>query len=336
MTGAVNCPWCHNETRITDSRPSTSGVRVVRRRVCRENSKHVFKTTEVLNVESLSAIGVRRSGDQELAAGGFDWSRLVRDVQNGVLKYLSESEVVDVCTSALKALELELPRIQKPLSRLEARVRPDLRGWISDVAIASAVDHELRRRRTQVAHVMYALSVEGRADREGRQGWKSATDFLEWLTLPSNYPDLARTVEAGGMPTSDTWYPASSASGPAEVIKRNGNAPPFRRPQFEASIRKALLGRAEAKHTAEFIAEWVLWGLKGQRRVHSTQLAVGVLECLRRVDDIAYLRWAAVAKGLTTVPQVCDEVIGLIEAPSTRLVFDPDARPRRPSAHPTA
>ena len=71
-----------------------------------------------------------------------------------------------------------------------------------------------------------------------------------------------------------------------------------------------MLGR-EATSSSKVIGEWVLWGLAGQDEIASTQLAVGVLDCLRRVDDIAYLRWACVAKNIDSVTVFRDEARGL-------------------------
>ncbi len=42
--------------------------------------------------------------------------------------------------------------------------------------------------------------------------------------------------------------------------------------------------------------KFVLDNLSGQTTVHSTQLAVGILACLRQIDDIAYLRAVIVVK----------------------------------------
>ena len=96
-----------------------------------------------------------------------------------------------------------------------------------------------------------------------------------------------------------------------------------------------MLGRPGTGREHEYIVQWVLWGLAGQTSVHVSQLAIGVLDCLRRVDDIAYLRWAAVAKQMHTVTEVRDEAIALITHPSVNLNFRVEARPRRPIRRPS-
>lgn len=102
--------------------------------------------------------------------------------------------------------------------------------------------------------------------------------------------------------------------------------------QFVASVRHALFGRDKADETSACVAQWVLWGLAGQDQVHSSQLAIGVLDTLRRVDHIAYLRWASTAKSIDSVTLFRDEARGLLTNPSVPLVFDEKlSRPMPPS-----
>jgi transcriptional regulator NrdR family protein len=277
-------------------------------------------------------VGVRRSGDGKLAPGAFDWARFVRDVQNGALKFLDESSTIRVCTTVQRTIENDLHRILQPLRPGEIAVHPGLSGWIADTDISEAVERQLRQGRNRLAHVMYALSIRGRADRDGRHGWLKAADVLRWLFRRENYPDLEVAMPTARMVPVDGWFPEAPAPEPSNVVKKDGHRRAFLLSQFEASIRKAMLGRPDADERSDLIAQWVLWGMKGQREVHTTQLTVGVLDCLRRVDDIAYLRWAAVAKGMNSVTQFRDEAIALIDSPSSGLRFDVESQPRRPNS----
>ena len=65
-----------------------------------------------------------------------------------------------------------------------------------------------------------------------------------------------------------------------------------------------------------------------RRKVLSAQLSAGVTSTLRRVDDIAYLRWATVAKNFQSVREIADEAHDLVVRPSPRLVFDHREAPR--------
>ncbi|OZF25987.1 hypothetical protein [Rhodococcus sp. 14-2483-1-2] len=99
--------------------------------------------------------------------------------------------------------------------------------------------------------------------------------------------------------------------------------------RFVESIQLALIGRPTPNETARSVAAWVLTNLQGQDRVHSSQLSVGVLECLRRVDDIAYLRWSTHMKSYPQVRHVVTEALGLVTQPSDRLIFVGQVLPQR-------
>jgi hypothetical protein len=61
--------------------------------------------------------------------------------------------------------------------------------------------------------------------------------------------------------------------------------------------------------------------LHGQDLVSTSQLGVGVLNCLRQIDDIAYLRWATLMKNIESVAAFHAEARALVEHPSPRLKF---------------
>lgn len=58
----------------------------------------------------------------------------------------------------------------------------------------------------------------------------------------------------------------------------------------------------------------------------SSQISATVADCLRRLDDIAYLRWTTAAKNLG-VTRIREDAIGLVMYPSPQLVFDEAAVP---------
>jgi hypothetical protein len=265
---------------------------------------------------------VRRSGDDALAKGGFNRRRLLDDVRNGVLKRLDEAEVADAVKAAVNDIEVNLVDLMTPLSEEEQQSRPGHVGAIYDVVITDAVEAHLRRASSRMAHVLYALYVRGRSDREGRSGWRDASDVLQWLYQEGNYPQLAADLPVPTRVATDVWYPSARAPEPRTIFKRMGRPSDFRGRQFTDSIRKALFGRPDPIGTAYCVSQWVLWNLAGQTEVLSSQLAVGVLDCLRRVDDIAYLRWVAIAKGVESVTAFAEEARGLVTQPSPRLVFD--------------
>ncbi|GAB3347432.1 hypothetical protein GCM10027300_08440 [Modestobacter lapidis] len=52
------------------------------------------------------------------------------------------------------------------------------------------------------------------------------------------------------------------------------------------------------------------------------------MECLRRVDDIAYLRWMAISKSIDSVGDFRAEALALLTHPSPRLEFSVESQPR--------
>lgn len=345
----MKCSTCGEDTQVKRSRLAENGTAVARLRVCGKG--HRFDTLERRRAHGLSEVLVRRSGDRRLAEGAFDRVRLLGDVRNGVLKRLGPAETLDAVNAAVGVLEVRLPTLLQPLSEEELAQRPGVAGAILDTDITDAVESELRHASARMAHVLYALYVRGRADRKGRRGWRSSVDVLGWLFEDANYPDLAAPVPASPDVPVDEWRPPAPAPTPDTVVKRAARAADpdrpadapagrstrrFRADQFERSIKRAMLGRAgDVEWTSHCIAQWVLWGVAGQREVHTGQLAFGVLDCLRRVDDVAYLRWASIAKDIESVTAFRDEALSLITHPSPRLRFGKPAHvrpPQRPGA----
>ena len=324
----MNCTYCGGETQVRETTHETAqGVvtRTIRSRRCKANSAHRFKTVERAVSLTMHEVLVRRSGDRQLAEGMFDGERLCRDVGNGVLKRLDEDQVHEVVRRAIGDLESVLASIVHPLSLEEQHERPGYGYAIMDSDIGHAVERRLRRRQNRLPHVLYALSTFGRSNREGRRGFRDAGSVLAWMAQPENYPDLGRhqplpkRAEVGIEP----WQPRHPHHVlPKLVIKRDpANRRQFGHDQFVASIRRAMIGRPHADRLSDCVARCVLDDLSGQREVLSAQLAAGVLSVLRRVDDIAYLRWAAVAKAMTSVTDFRDEAVALLTHPSPRLDF---------------
>lgn len=324
---------CGAATRVTDTRRSADGRTLTRDRICKGPGGHPFTTRERAQV-SLDQVLVRRSGDEALVE--FDRERIVTDLADGVLGVLSAESVRRVVEDAVETLSNRLSDVGHSLTSEEMRQHGKGRRFaIYDRDIGQAISRRLRDRRPEdtepmrLAQVLYVMSTEGRGDRPGRQGWRTAEDVLRWMDLPENYPDQATPgVRRPPVPTDD-WWPHAVPPNPEQVIKSSGGQHPFKRWQLEKSIALALLGRPDATEASVRVADWVLWGLAGQSIVLSSQLKCAVLECLRRVDDIAYLRWVTIAKSFTSTKQFRPEALALVLRPSARLVFDVDAGPRR-------
>jgi transcriptional repressor NrdR len=86
------------------------------------------------------------------------------------------------------------------------------------------------------------------------------------------------------------------------VRKRSGFVEPFDRDKLQAGIERAIAGRAVAPGAAEAIADDVEEQARGQGvEVGSEFLGLAVLEHLRTLDPVSYLRFASVYKGFEDV-----------------------------------
>jgi transcriptional regulator NrdR family protein len=316
----MECPFCREGRLVVkDTKKDDRFVRVVRRRVCTENPAHVIDTVEQPELISFDQVRVRA---QDGTVIPFSQRRLGADVQAAVLKRLERGEVTAIVDSVVAGLREQLAR----------RLREPAPGAsdgtyfvVDDEQIVQEVELALRQGPDRVGHILYALSVRGRLGSKRGPGFQDATDFLRWMFQDDSYPDQRVELPApAGRSVERWWPPAVDTPLPTTVIKKDGKPRGFSRGRFETSVSNALFGRANVEVTSRGVVDWVLWRLAGQERVLSAQLAVHVMACLRRVDDIGYLRYAGVGKGFDNVRQYRDEALGLLTHPSPMLDLSPE------------
>lgn len=95
---------------------------------------------------------------------------------------------------------------------------------------------------------------------------------------------------------------------PLWVIKRGGDREPFDRAKLVAGARSATKNRPVDEEALARLAQEVEGALRGMPEVTSQQIGVAVLERLRDLDDVAYLRFASVYKGFEDVGDFAREV----------------------------
>ncbi len=89
---------------------------------------------------------------------------------------------------------------------------------------------------------------------------------------------------------------------PVLVRKRSGVVEPYDREKLFAGIQRAIAGRSVAEGAAEAIADDIDERVRAQgREVPSEFLGLAVLEHLRALDPVSYLRFASVYKGFEDV-----------------------------------
>jgi transcriptional repressor NrdR len=88
---------------------------------------------------------------------------------------------------------------------------------------------------------------------------------------------------------------------PLWVIKRAGDREAFDRAKVVVGLTSATKNRPVDPEQLEALAQQVEESLRGTAEVSSQQIGLAVLERLRDLDDVAYLRFASVYKGFEDV-----------------------------------
>ena len=97
------------------------------------------------------------------------------------------------------------------------------------------------------------------------------------------------------------------------VIKRNGSKEPFDREKLRAGLAKACAKQRVTEEQIELMVDEIEAELRDRRRHEVTSRRLGdmVLIRLRRLDMVAYLRFASVYRQYTDVDQFRSELVRL-------------------------
>ncbi|PYI48879.1 MAG: transcriptional regulator NrdR [Verrucomicrobia bacterium] len=116
------------------------------------------------------------------------------------------------------------------------------------------------------------------------------------------------------------------------VVKRDRTHEPFDRRKLAGSIAKAFEKRSTSLLTLEDMVEEIVHELETSgREVPSSAIGVKVLEKLRAIDEVAYLRYASVYQRFQDVDEFVDAIhtLGRHVKPNAlqRELFAPEAPP---------
>jgi transcriptional repressor NrdR len=96
------------------------------------------------------------------------------------------------------------------------------------------------------------------------------------------------------------------------VVKRDRTHEPFDRHKLASSIAKAFEKRSVSLVTLEQVVDEIVHELETSgREVSSGQIGAKVLEKLREVDEVAYLRYASVHRRFADVDEFVDAIQAL-------------------------
>jgi len=87
------------------------------------------------------------------------------------------------------------------------------------------------------------------------------------------------------------------------VIKRSGIVEPFSREKIVAGVRKACQGRPVDDADLALLAQKVEETIRatGAAQIEANEVGLAILPPLRRLDEVAYLRFASVYQGFSSL-----------------------------------
>ena len=94
------------------------------------------------------------------------------------------------------------------------------------------------------------------------------------------------------------------------VVKRSGATEPFSREKVLVGVRKACQGRPVSEDELALLAVEVEDAIRarGVAEIHSQQVGMAILEPLRRLDEVAYLRFASVYRSFDSLEDFAAEI----------------------------
>jgi transcriptional repressor NrdR len=97
------------------------------------------------------------------------------------------------------------------------------------------------------------------------------------------------------------------------VVKRSGVTEPFSRTKVVDGVRKAFSGRQVDEDALARLAQQVEDSLRarGLAEVPAPEIGLEILDPLRDLDEVAYLRFASVYRSFTTLDDFATEVAAL-------------------------
>jgi transcriptional repressor NrdR len=120
------------------------------------------------------------------------------------------------------------------------------------------------------------------------------------------------------------------------VLKRSGASEPFSRDKAIAGVRKALKGRGVSEDALAVLGQEVEDALRaaGSAEIASHEVGLAILEPLKKLDEVAYLRFASVYKAFQSVNDFADEIAGLMAADADQELKQVTETPRNTSSQP--
>ncbi len=95
-----------------------------------------------------------------------------------------------------------------------------------------------------------------------------------------------------------------------KIIKADGSRQPFDENKLRLGITRAIEKRPVSVESVEESINWIMSSLRatGEREVASTQLGEWVMQALKKLDKVAYVRFASVYRDFKDVQAFTKEI----------------------------
>src|SRR5438093_3684675 len=99
------------------------------------------------------------------------------------------------------------------------------------------------------------------------------------------------------------------------VAKRSGDIEPYQREKVVGGLKKACINRPVGEADIERLADEIEESLRegGRKQVSSAEVGLAILDRLREVDEVAYIRFASVYRDFDSLTDFEKEVGELLE-----------------------
>lgn len=99
------------------------------------------------------------------------------------------------------------------------------------------------------------------------------------------------------------------------IVKKDGRRATFDRLKIIAGLKKACEKRPVAMETIEEVADRIerLLHERGEKEIPSTVIGSLVMDELKKIDPVAYVRFASVYRSFKDVNEFMEEVKGMLE-----------------------
>jgi transcriptional repressor NrdR len=123
-----------------------------------------------------------------------------------------------------------------------------------------------------------------------------------------------------------TTYEAAELVMP-RIIKQNGNREPFDEDKLRAGLQRALEKRPVSIEAIEAVINQIKQALRatGEREVNSRVLGELVMEQLKQLDQVAYVRFASVYRSFQDIAEFRDAIESLEAEPLRKQQAGGDA-----------